>query len=800
MGRLAIILVALVAWASLAAAAVPEGELLLNLSANVSNWEEATSALPGSAWLNGTDPCGGAGGAAWKGVSCSGGNVTELRLPSLGLAGLIPDQLSRLQSLQVLDLHNNSLTGGRQPEGWLPPAWINPGTFPALDTLDLSANNITGCVDAVTRVRAGGGLDILADRALNLSWNRLALTLPPFWQSPTLQLLDLSHNGIIGSLPPSWGNRVSREQLTAFPALTLFNVSHNKLNGSVPDTWTGLSLFAANASVTLFPNALLSNTTADSGGGGSGGLSAGAIAGIAVGCAAAAAAAAGLAACALRRRREPGGPAPPASADSSVKAGDSGDLEKGLKPGKGPSGPPSQTSMDSARLKGGDGGGAAGAAVSRSALSGSGFTDDTAGGLCSEGRQGSGWRGSSVGTLDEGRSTDLSKLPGDWSSVLFSELELGRVIGEGSFGQVWVARWCQTTVAVKMLMQTRVPGATDSAGERRMLRQLQKEAAIMHQLRHPNVVSYLGACLDPPCLLMEYASKRSMDHVLSLGLSDPKVRGQLTWARLLSMAADAAKGMLYLHTRSPAIAHRDLKPANLLLDAQWHVKVSDFNLSRLQDPDELGQDKLTSTLCITNPRWLAPEVLSGARGDCASDVYSFGTVLWELATWQPPFATLNPFQIINTVQAAAAAGEGAGLAVPVPGELPAGPLGGYDTYVGLMRACWAANPRARPSMEEVATRLRALLAAELRQQGPAADRSRRGAVAGGGGAARGDSAGSAELQLPTPGQSVAVPVQTAELQRTESNNNSPFSSAALVSSEPPELQSAGGDLARPPPG
>ena len=59
------------------------------------------------------------------------------------------------------------------------------------------------------------------------------------------------------------------------------------------------------------------------------------------------------------------------------------------------------------------------------------------------------------------------------------------------------------------------------------------------------------------------------------GLECGKVRKQLSWARLLSMAADAAKGMLYLHTRSPAIAHRDLKSANLLIDGQWHVKASE---------------------------------------------------------------------------------------------------------------------------------------------------------------------------------------------------------------------------------
>ena len=115
---------------------------------------------------------------------------------------------------------------------------------------------------------------------------------------------------------------------------------------------------------------------------------------------------------------------------------------------------------------------------------------------------------------------------------------------------------------------------------------------------------------------------------------------QLRWGRLLNMALDAAKGMLYLHTRTPPIAHRDLKSANLLVDSQWHVKVADFNLSRA-----LESNLSASTLFITNPRWLSPEVLSGHPGQLAADVWAFGTVLWELATWRLPFEHMNPFQV-----------------------------------------------------------------------------------------------------------------------------------------------------------
>lgn len=95
----------------------------------------------------------------------------------------------------------------------------------------------------------------------------------------------------------------------------------------------------------------------------------------------------------------------------------------------------------------------------------------------------------------------------------------------------------------------------------------------MSQLRHPCIVSYIGASLDPPALVMEYCSRGSVYSVLSAAREDPQAAALMTWPRLLRFAWDAARGMLYLHTLRPPVVHRDLKSANLLVDANWHVKV-----------------------------------------------------------------------------------------------------------------------------------------------------------------------------------------------------------------------------------
>ena len=304
------------------------------------------------------------------------------------------------------------------------------------------------------------------------------------------------------------------------------------------------------------------------------------------------------------------------------------------------------------------------------------------------------------------RSTDTLNLSASLSATVdiisFSDIELVRTIGEGSYGLVWLGRYLQTSVAVKVLThdtKKSVGWRPDQPPSEAALLALQKEASIMASLRHPNCVQYLGCCLDPPSLVMEYCSRRSVDKILADALQDERASRQLDWVHLLGIATDAAKGMLYLHTRSPPIVHRDLKSPNLLVDALWHVKISDFNLSRA-----LEQDSFSTSLQITNPRWLAPEILRGEHGGKAADVYSFGIVLWELMTWRLPWGNeSNPFSIINSVL------QGKQLEIPGQADLPAGHLRCYERYVALIQQCWLYDTSKRPAMDYLVSELRNML-------------------------------------------------------------------------------------------
>lgn len=258
-----------------------------------------------------------------------------------------------------------------------------------------------------------------------------------------------------------------------------------------------------------------------------------------------------------------------------------------------------------------------------------------------------------------------------------SELKIGPRIGKGSFAEVFKAEWRGILVAVKKLPA--------HALSEEFFKDFESEAALMKHLRHPNVLLFLGACMMPPdiCILMEYMQRGSLYRILH----DSTIR--LPWDLRRRMAIDAARGMNYLHRSDPIILHRDLKSHNLLVDENWKVKVCDFGLSRIVEQTLSA----TLTSCGT-PCWTAPEVLRNMRYTEKADVYSFGIVLWEMATREDPYRGMPPFQVVFAVGTQK-------IRPSVPSSCPSG-------WARLMVDCWAEDPEARPSFDEVIQRLQHL--------------------------------------------------------------------------------------------
>ena len=190
------------------------------------------------------------------------------------------------------------------------------------------------------------------------------------------------------------------------------------------------------------------------------------------------------------------------------------------------------------------------------------------------------------------------------------ELLFEHRIGVGGAGATYLATWKGAQVAVKV---------AGGVGSSRWLEAWRAEVTALTQLRHPNVVEYMGCVVEPPtyCLVLEYC--RGGD--LYQALREPTPPG-LTMKVLRGVAA----GMAYLHSR--CYMHRDLKSSNVLLDGSGEAKLMDFGLSRRLDP----QAAEAMTAETGTYRWMAPEIIRHESYTESADVFSYGMLGFELLT------------------------------------------------------------------------------------------------------------------------------------------------------------------------
>ncbi|XP_059588072.1 mitogen-activated protein kinase kinase kinase 7 isoform X2 [Alligator mississippiensis] len=240
------------------------------------------------------------------------------------------------------------------------------------------------------------------------------------------------------------------------------------------------------------------------------------------------------------------------------------------------------------------------------------------------------------------------------------------VVGRGAFGVVCKAKWRGKDVAIKQI---------ESESERKAfiveLRQLSR-------VNHPNIVKLYGACLNPVCLVMEYAEGGSLYNVLHGAEPLP----YYTAAHAMSWCLQCSQGVAYLHSMKPkALIHRDLKPPNLLLVAGGTVlKICDFGTA-CDIQTHMTNNKGSAA-------WMAPEVFEGSNYSEKCDVFSWGIILWEVITRRKPFDEIGgpAFRIMWAVHN--------GTRPPLIKNLP-------KPIESLMTRCWSKDPSQRPSMEEI---------------------------------------------------------------------------------------------------
>ncbi|TDD32453.1 serine/threonine protein kinase, partial [Nonomuraea terrae] len=253
---------------------------------------------------------------------------------------------------------------------------------------------------------------------------------------------------------------------------------------------------------------------------------------------------------------------------------------------------------------------------------------------------------------------------------LGSSYRLVEILGEGAMGTVWRAldRRTGEQVAAKLLHPrlTREPDTVT---------RFVRERTVLIRLRHPGIVSIRDFVLEGDRIAIV------MDLVTGGDLSALVRRsGTLPAATAATMTASLAEALAHAHERG--VVHCDVKPANVLVDqATGALRLTDFGVSRI-----LHSSTASTTGSVAGtPVFLAPEVLRGERPSPAADVYALGMLLYELLAGRPPFAGGHGLSALHSALHMA------------PRRLE----GMSDTLWGVIDACTAKEPAARPPLDQV---------------------------------------------------------------------------------------------------
>lgn len=286
--------------------------------------------------------------------------------------------------------------------------------------------------------------------------------------------------------------------------------------------------------------------------------------------------------------------------------------------------------------------------------------------------------------LTNTETMSLSKAPKVSSKHIIpaSSISINKELGMGEFGVVQQGVWCnegeRIQVAIKCLSRDRM--------QSNMVEFL-KEASIMHNIDHPNIVRFFGVVLPniegSLMLVTELALLRSLLECLK----EPSLRPSFPVLTLCDFAYQICDGMQYLEANR--LIHRDLAARNILVFSKNKVKISDFGLSRaLGQGKDYYQTNYNANLKLPIA-WCAPECISYLRFTSASDVWAFGVTLWEMFSYGfQPWAALTGQQILEAID------EPNFQRLEQPDCCP------LDHY-NLMLDCWRHEANTRPRFADI---------------------------------------------------------------------------------------------------
>lgn len=230
-------------------------------------------------------------------------------------------------------------------------------------------------------------------------------------------------------------------------------------------------------------------------------------------------------------------------------------------------------------------------------------------------------------------------------SINPAELELGQVIGQGSSGIVYAGRHIPsgTLLAIKVGYRQSI-----SIHERERRRQLENDLKILDSFKSPCLVHYYGAFFNEGTVkvVMELMDFGSVRRLLDFIGGRPMLPEHFLYALALPVRPrQILKGLHYLH-RVKHTMHRDIKPDNVLLNSRGEVKLSDFGIC-----SELANTSALALTFIGTLSYMSPERMEHSTYNYSADLWSFGLVLYELASGRYPYpATQNIIEMIENIR------------------------------------------------------------------------------------------------------------------------------------------------------
>jgi len=207
-----------------------------------------------------------------------------------------------------------------------------------------------------------------------------------------------------------------------------------------------------------------------------------------------------------------------------------------------------------------------------------------------------------------------------------------RQLGAGAMGVVWLARHNDSGIKVALKMMNAGAALANPA----TLARFEREAGILKQLKHPNIVRLFGVGRHKG--QPYYAMERVTGEALSERLER---RGRLGWQEVIELGKQLCSALKHAHDQG--VVHRDLKPSNLMITPEGVLKLADFGIAK-----DLDMTQLTSAHCaVGTAAYMAPEQCKAQTIDPRTDLYSLGVVLFELLTGKKPFQAQSSVEMFR---------------------------------------------------------------------------------------------------------------------------------------------------------